>query len=221
MQPPIQRAAHRLVSVLLSSVFHVTVLACTLFFAVLARQHRVIEPVAPRIVAQVAISGGSHHVSIPLPVRDAAAHTRNPAPIEDSAKRTNIPIQAPPLKTSGGGAPAKPHRGDGTGKAVHGNGSDAQDIRPAFPIFSPHPPVHDRALLPRSEQHVVVDVDVDVLGTVVKANLVKGLGNKLDQICLEMVKTWRFHPATIDGKPVATVAEVIFPFNQDYPVSDS
>jgi outer membrane biosynthesis protein TonB len=38
---------------------------------------------------------------------------------------------------------------------------------------------------------------------------------------LEIVKTWRFHPATVDGKPVASEAEVIFPFNPSYPITSS
>ena len=102
-----------------------------------------------------------------------------------------------------------------------GNGSDAQDIHPAFPIFSPHPPVTDRALLPSSEQKIVVDVSVDAFGQVVSENLVKGMGTVLDKIVLETVKTWRFQPATLNGKPVATEAELIFPFNQDYPITSS
>lgn len=221
MQSPLRRAARRLSSILLSSAFHFALLACTVMLGVLARHHRVIEPVQPRVVAQLLISGGSHRIRISLPPRQAAAHTRNPAPTDDPSKRTNVPIEVAPLKLSGGGSPLRPHHGDGSGKAAIRNGSDAQDMRPAFPIFSPHPPVSDRSLLPKSEQHIVVDVDLDVLGTVVKANLVKGLGNKLDQVCLEVVKTWRFQPAIIDGKPVATQAEVIFPFNQDYPISPS
>lgn len=102
-----------------------------------------------------------------------------------------------------------------------GNGSDAQDIHPAFPVFSPHPPVGDRALLPPSEQKIIVDVSVDALGQVVRENLVKGMGNGLDKIVLETVKTWRFQPATVNGKPVPTEAELIFPFNQDYPITIS
>ncbi len=78
------------------------------------------------------------------------------------------------------------------------------DIHPAFPVFSPHPPVTDRSLLPSSEQKIVVDVSVDAFGQVVSENLVKGLGNKLDKIVLETVRTWRFQPATLNGKAVAT-----------------
>jgi TonB family protein len=81
--------------------------------------------------------------------------------------------------------------------------------------------VSDRSLLPHSEEKIVVRVDVDALGQVVGENLVKGVGNRLDQIVLDIVKTWRFQPATVDGKPVPTEAELIFPFNQSYPVSDT
>jgi hypothetical protein len=35
------------------------------------------------------------------------------------------------------------------------------------------------------------------------------------------VKTWRFQPATVDGKPVPTQAELIFPFNPSYPITVS
>jgi outer membrane biosynthesis protein TonB len=50
---------------------------------------------------------------------------------------------------------------------------------------------------------------------------VKGIGNKLDQIVLDTVKTWRFQPATVNGKPVPSQDELIFPFNPSYPLSDS
>jgi TonB family protein len=105
--------------------------------------------------------------------------------------------------------------------AVAGNGADAESANPAFPVFSPRPPVSDRSLLPASSQEVVVDVKVSANGDVLEATLVKGLGNGLDQIVLETVKTWRFHPATLNGNPVPTEAELIFPFNQGYPTTPS
>lgn len=103
--------------------------------------------------------------------------------------------------------------------SVAGSGADRQNADPAFPVFSPHPPVSDRSLLPRSNQEVVVDVKVSAAGEVLEATLVKGLGNGLDQIVLDTVKSWRFHPATINGNPVATEAELVFPFNLSYPTT--
>ena len=156
-----------------------------------------------------------------LPLSQFAAHTHTPDANADSSKKTPLPMQIPLQKKSGGGSTKDPHHGDGSGKSTFGNGADAEDVRPAFPVFSPHPPVSDRSLLPHSEQKVVVDVDVDALGQVVSEKLVKGMGTKLDQIVLETVKTWRFQPATVNGKAVPTEAELIFPFNLDYPIAVS
>ena len=220
MKSPNEGSKRRLSSVLLSSALHGALLACILLLGIASRQ-RFLRPVHTLTVAQIAIAGGSHRVKIHLPPLDAAAHTRKPTPMAESAARTRIPMQVPPLKTSGGGTPPKPHAGDGSGRALRGNGSDDQDVRPAFPVFSPHPPVVDRSLLPRSEQKVVVDVKLDVNGSVVSATLVKGMGNQLDAICLATVRTWRFQPATVSGKPVPTEAEVIFPFNPNYPIANS
>ncbi len=108
-----------------------------------------------------------------------------------------------------------------THDSVPGNGTDAQSANPAFPVFSPRPPVTDRSLLPSSEQQVIVDVKVNAVGDVLEATLVKGIGNGLDQIVLNTVKTWRFHPATLNGTPVATESELIFPFNKSYPTTPS
>jgi TonB family protein len=102
-----------------------------------------------------------------------------------------------------------------------GNGADQQNADPAFPVFSPRPPVADRSLLPSSNQEVVVDVKVSAAGDVLEATLVRGIGNALDQLVLETVKTWRFHPATVNGNPVATEAELIFPFSMSYPTTPS
>lgn len=138
----------------------------------------------------------------------------------EASHKTILPIEQKP-KMSGGGAPKAPHAGDGSGQAMSGNGSDAEDARPAFPTYSPRPPVNDRALLPPAEVKIVVDVEVDALGQVVSEKLVKGIGNKLDQIVLETVKTWRFQPATVNSKPVPSEAELIFPFTPSYPITDS
>ncbi len=208
-------------AVLLSSVFHFAVIVLLLWLAIPSRN----KPVPPDqfdIVARIDIAGGSHAVKIKLPPLPYAAHTRHPAPDADATKNTVIPMpENNPAKRSGGGAPKNPHTGDSFAQALHGNGSDNDDVRPAFPVFSPRPPVSDRSLLPPSEQKIVVDVNLDASGDVVSESLVKGIGNKLDQIVLDIVKTWRFQPATINGKPVPTQAELIFPFNPSYPIADS
>jgi TonB family protein len=97
---------------------------------------------------------------------------------------------------------------------VAGNGTDTASADPAFPIFSPRPAVTDRSLLPSTDKQVIVDVKVSAAGDVLEATLVSGIGNALDGIVLDTVKTWRFHPAMMNGNPVATEAELIFPFSE-------
>jgi Gram-negative bacterial TonB protein C-terminal len=205
----------------LSILLHGAFLAC-LLFSVSGPQFRPVPTTHFLTVAQIEVAGGSHAVKIRLPRMQTSAQTRNPSRNDEAITKTILPVQPVRLlKRSGGGAPALPHAGNGSGQAQTGNGSDAEDLHPAFPIFSPRPPVTDRALLPLVENKIVVDVHVDVLGAVVGETLVKGMGNQLDRIVLDTVKSWRFQPATINGKPVPTDAELIFPFNRDYPITVS
>lgn len=220
MKTPEERARRRRRAILLSLAFHLVLLVFVLWVR-MPRRTASIQPAPPVTVAMVEISGGSHAIKVKLPPMPFAAHTREPVPDAEASKKTLLPVVQPPPKMSGGGSPPTPHKGDGSSQAFTGNGSDARNARPAFPVFSPKPPVADRSLLPKSEQKIVVDVNVDALGQVVSENLVKGLGNRLDQIVLDVVKTWRFQPATIDGKPVPTQAELIFPFDPNYPIADS
>jgi protein TonB len=220
MRSPAERTERLSRAIVVSLALHCAFFASVFFFG--ARLIvRVIPPVKTQAVARLTFSGGSHAIRIQLPNDQFAAHSPEPAPKAPAAKRTDIPMLVPAVKKSGGGSTRAPHHGDGSSTALTGNGSDPQDIHPAFPIFSPHPPVTNRALLPSSEQKIVVDVSVDAFGQVVSENLVKGMGTVLDKIVLETVKTWRFQPATLNGKPVATEAELIFPFNLDYPITNS
>ncbi|MBB6142088.1 TonB family protein [Silvibacterium bohemicum] len=99
---------------------------------------------------------------------------------------------------------------------ISGAGTSSQDLNPAFPVYSPNPPVRDRGLLPNEETNVVVDVNVSAQGEVLDEKLVRGLGNSIDQAILDTVRGWKFHPATLDGSPVASVSELVFPMSQRY-----
>ena len=217
---PTHRPKRTLTAALLSAVLHLSVLALAVLLGTMART-RVVEPTSFQKLALLSIPGGSHAVRIPLPASDFAAHTRTPTQDPEASKKTILPFAQTPPRMTGGGAPKVPHAGDGSGQALTGTGSDADDVRPAFPTFSPHPPVTDRSLLPAQEKKIVVDVNVDALGQVVSETLVKGMGNKLDQIVLDIARTWRFQPATVNGKPVPSQAELIFPFSPSYPIAES
>lgn len=101
-------------------------------------------------------------------------------------------------------------------QGAFGAGTGSQDAEPAFPVYFPWPGVTDRSLLPSVEKKVIVEVTVDAVGDVTGEKLVQGMGNGLDQIVLNTVKGWRFHPATLNGTAIASVADVVFPFNRDY-----
>jgi TonB family protein len=97
-----------------------------------------------------------------------------------------------------------------------GTGAGSDDAEPAFPTFFPRPAVTDRSLLPAVEQKVIVTVTISAEGDVTDEKLVQGLGNSLDQVVLATVKTWRFHPATLNGNAVASVEQLVFPFNRQF-----
>ena len=178
-----------------------------------------IKPTQFRVISLVETSGGSHAVKFLLPPMDTSAQIHDPDHAPDVARKTIVPVEHTHPKVSGGGAPKTPHAGDGSGQAMQGNGSDSEDVHPGFPVFSPHPPVHDRGLLPANEQKVVVDVKVDAQGQVVSETLVKSVSASLDKLCLDIVLTWRFQPATVNGKPIPSEAELVFPFTPSYPIS--
>ena len=215
---PKPAAKPRFGGVLLSVVAHGGVLALVLFVGT-AGGTSVVAPTQFRMISLVETAGGSHAVKFLLPPMDTSARIHDPDHAPDVARKTIVPVEHPHPKVSGGGAPKRPHAGDGSGQALIGNGSDAEDVHPGFPIFSPHPPVHDRSLLPSTEQKVVVDVKVDAMGQVVSETLVKSVSANLDKLCLDIVLTWRFQPATVNGKPIPSEAELIFPFTPSYPIS--
>jgi len=206
--------------IIVSLAMHGAFFMCVALFGVHAPVV-IVKSVHPQRVADLLMAGGSHRIRLVLPTAEMSAHVKDPDAHTESSKKTIIPMPVPEQPKSGGGMTKDPHHGDGTGKAIRGNGADSIDMTPAFPVFSPHPPIRDRALLPQTAEKIVIDVDLDETGLVVKETLVKGLGNQLDAMVLGIVKTWKFQPAKIDGKPVASQAEVIFPLDRNYPVVDS
>jgi len=220
MEGQIERRNGTLRALIVSLAMHGVFFLCVLVFGVRAPVVMV-KSVHPQRVAELAMAGGSHRIRLVLPTAETSAHVKDPDEHAESSKKTIIPMPVPEQPKSGGGSTKDPHHGDGTGKAMRGNGADSIDMTPAFPVFSPHPPIRDRALLPQTAEKIVIDVDLDDTGLVVKETLVRGLGNQLDGIVLEIVKTWKFQPAKINGKPVASQAEVIFPLDRNYPVADS
>lgn len=154
-------------------------------------------------------TGGSSH---PHPA--TKKQRKKPAPAAPAAAATAssaAPVPAAQNTAAQAGIAAPQQQG------TFGTGTGSEDAEPAFPVYFPWPGVPDRSLLPPVEQKVIVEVTVSPLGDVTGEKIVLGMGNALDQIVLNTVKGWRFHPATLNGTAVASVADVVFPFNRDYP----
>jgi len=122
---------------------------------------------------------------------------------------TSVALQTaePEFASSAGSSTS---RSQGTGV-----GDGSQNATPAFPVYSPSPHI-ERSLLPRIDENVVIDVNVSAMGDVLDEKLVHGLGTNVDQTILNTVKSWKFHPATVDGNAVASVAELVFPLGQKW-----
>jgi TonB family protein len=206
--------------ILVSVLAHAGVLGCLLWAGVtghLRPKNQIVAETKTYSISMMQTAGASH--ALPVPVHETPSTGQ-------SRKSPELTVQrkmADPNRALHAARVAPPKdaqaEGRGTGSAVAGTGADAQDATPAFPVFSPKPPVIDRGLLPAAEQQIVVDVNVNAQGDVVSETLVKGMGTALDQIVLETVKNWRFHPATVNGTAVASESELIFPFNLSYPIT--
>ncbi|MFZ0392955.1 MAG: TonB family protein [Terracidiphilus sp.] len=176
---------------------------------------RVVEPTGQRRwITSIEIAGAARRAKMMLPERPQA----ETAPEPPQGKAITEPAPQVLSGNRNGRKDAPMRDTHGRGMAAHGMGNDDEDVMPAFPVFSPRPAVTDRSLLPQTEQKVVVDVKLSADGAVLDETLVRGLGNSLDAKVMEIVKTWKFHPAMIDGKPVASEAECIFPFDRNYPL---
>lgn len=191
---------------LLSAALHILV---TAFFTIVKHQQKaqIVEQKMTRYYpAMLLYAGSSRGKWTPEPT-GRKKHAKTPSKTTSDLAMLRKP--APPA-----GQPAETPN-----SVAAGSGADQQNAEPAFPIFSPRPPISDRSLLPSSNQQVIVDVKVSAAGEVQEATLVRGIGNALDQLVLDTVKIWRFHPATVNGTAVATEAELIFPFDLDYPTT--
>ena len=70
-------------------------------------------------------------------------------------------------------------------------------------IYDPNPDYTDRARKKKIQGSVVLSIVITDKGLVRDAKVVTGLDRDLDKQALKAVGSWRFEPATKDGKPVA------------------
>lgn len=75
-----------------------------------------------------------------------------------------------------------------------------------------NPPYTRGALRRRATGILIVEVVLDGEGTVIGTSVTRSLDVELDREAVEAVRKWRFVPATLDGKPVGSIAELEFTY---------
>jgi TonB family protein len=94
------------------------------------------------------------------------------------------------------GIPEAPPDGRAGALALAGN------IQAPVKVFSPQPTYTEDARRAGIQGVVILEAVVDADGTVRNVKVLKGLPMGLDKSAVETVMTWRYEPATMEGKPV-------------------
>lgn len=77
-----------------------------------------------------------------------------------------------------------------------------QNVTRPTPIYKPEPAFTPEARMAHIEGPVVLSVLIDATGRVTKESIVRPLGMGLDDNAAQTIQTWKFEPATRDGKPI-------------------
>ncbi len=77
------------------------------------------------------------------------------------------------------------------------------DVKAPKPVYTPNPEYTDSARKKKINGSVTLAMIVTAEGDVRDLKVIKGLDKGLDKQALAAVSTWKFEPATKDGRPVA------------------
>ncbi len=109
----------------------------------------------------------------------------------------------------GGDLPAGPTGpgGGGTPEGGDGNGIERYHVgmTKPVPISQPTPRYPTTARAARHEGTVVLEAVIDERGRVSDVQVLRGIGLGCDEAAVEAVERWRFHPATLQGRPIAVL----------------
>ncbi len=141
-----------------------------------------------------------------IPVPDPTPDEPEPIRIEE----IEVPEFEPADVVGEFGIPDQPPglgRGGVDAVAVTGN------IVPPVKIFHPQPQYTEDARRARIQGVVILEATINREGEVVDIRVLKGLPMGLDQSAVETTRTWRFKPATENGKPVAVFFNLLVNFS--------
>ena len=89
---------------------------------------------------------------------------------------------------------------------------EGHEVRVAYPVIFPDPPVSRSELPPDLKGDVIVEVTIDAEGNVVETRVVQAIGHGIDEKIVTALRLWHYQPATLDGMPVASKHDVHFHF---------
>lgn len=139
--------------------------------------------------------------SVPNP-QIAVKHARSTTSLPSPPTKKRKSASTSPNSTS----PASPLPDSPAGADGMGSGNVTIALLEFFP--SPKP---NLSLLPRGTKgNVVLDVVIDDTGKIASITMTSGLGHGVDETVIATVRRWTFHPATKDGRPVASEQELLF-----------
>ena len=86
------------------------------------------------------------------------------------------------------------------------------DIRPALPLVFPNPAILPWQVPSGVEGNVIVEVTIDEQGNVTETKVLQGLGHGIEEKVVAALRNWRFRPAIMDGRAIASQQDVYFHF---------
>jgi protein TonB len=162
------------------------------------------QPPAPKKAEQKAVEKKkTRKIPIPDPTPD------DPEPLIDE----DLEIEIPDLEIGDFGdlmgipdAPPSPVVG-GAPMWIQG------DVQPPERIHSPQPRYTEEARKARIQGVVILQAVIDALGNVSRIEVVKGLPEGLEESAVETVRTWKYKPATHEGKAVPVYMNLTITFS--------
>ena len=89
----------------------------------------------------------------------------------------------------------------------------AGDVLAPKRIYAPDPHYPEEARHGRIQGVVILQTIIDALGNVKDVKVLKGLPSGLTESAVDAVSSWRFEPATLEGRPVAVYYLVTVSFS--------
>jgi len=177
----------------------------------------------------------------PAPPDPVAGH--EPTPAEQQAPRETTQIHEIPSTVPTAGSPAAPSGSDtvtggdpnGKGGGIPGGAGNAPPPPPPPPppeastvytlatvttapraTYQPAPTYPELARRARIEGTVLIRAVVNPAGEVVDVRLVNGPGMGCSEAALDAVRSWRYEPATLNGRHVAVQLEIRVTFRLNW-----